>query len=60
MFIMEDTILHFALKIVPENSYFLSLIVKMMIIFSLSPINKAVEHYLLRRIIKKKKREVLV
>src|SRR6185503_8079273 len=35
LFIVEDTILHFALKIVPADSYFLSLIVKMVIIFSL-------------------------
>jgi len=60
MFIFEDTILHFALKIVPEDSYFASLIVKMVIIFSLSPINKAVEHYLLKKVIKKKKKEVLI
>jgi len=59
-FIFEDRILEFALTTVHSESYLLSLIVKMMIIFSLSPINKAVEHYLLRRIIKKKKREVLV
>ena len=59
LFIMEDTILHFALIIVPENSYFLSLIVKMGIIFSLKPINGAVEKYLLNGLIKKRKTEVL-
>jgi tetratricopeptide (TPR) repeat protein len=60
LFILEDFILSFALEIVPANSYILSLIVKMVIIFSLSPINKAVEKYLLKRVVKKKKREVLV
>src|SRR6185369_11311318 len=50
-FIFEDTILEFALKIVHSESYLISLTVKMVIIFSLSPINKAIEHYLLRRII---------
>lgn len=55
LFIFEDTILHFALKIVPENSYWLSMIVKMVIIFSLSPINKAIEKFMLKRIIKKRK-----
>ncbi len=60
LFVLEDTILHFALEIVSTDNYFISLIVKMVIIFSLSPINKAVESYLLKRLIKKRKREVLV
>jgi tetratricopeptide (TPR) repeat protein len=55
LFILEDSILHFALKIVPENSYWLSMLVKMVIIFSLGPINKAIEKFLLHRIIKNKK-----
>ncbi|MBK5284534.1 MAG: tetratricopeptide repeat protein [Bacteroidia bacterium] len=54
LFIFEDFILHFALKIVPENSYWLSMLVKMVIIFSLSPINKAIEKYLLHRLIKER------
>jgi len=60
LFILEDFILHFALAIVSSNNYFISLIVKMVIIFSLSPINKAVENYLLSKVIKKEKRQVLV
>jgi hypothetical protein len=60
LFIFEDTILHFALKIVSTDNYFISMLVKMVIIFSLSPINKAVEHYLLKKVIKKRKHEVLV
>ena len=45
LFILEDSILHFALTIVPEDSYWLSMAVKIAIIFSLSPINKAIEKY---------------
>jgi|WetSurMetagenome_2_1015567.scaffolds.fasta_scaffold78604_2 tetratricopeptide (TPR) repeat protein len=61
LFIMEDTILHFALEFVSTNNYFISMAVKMVIIFSLSPIDKAVEHYLFRRLVKdKKKMEVVV
>jgi len=54
LFIMEDSILHFALKLVPEDSYWLSMLVKIVIIFSLSPINKAIEKYLLHGVMKKR------
>jgi tetratricopeptide (TPR) repeat protein len=54
LFVIEDTILHFALHVVPRDNYLISLLVKMVIIFSLSPINKTVEHYLLVRVIKDK------
>src|SRR6185369_8666178 len=37
LFIFEDSILHFALQVVPENSYWLSMLVKMVIILSLGP-----------------------
>jgi len=60
LFILEDFVLHFALTVVNSDNYFISLIVKMVIIFSLSPINKAVENYLLKRIIRKKKVEPVV
>ncbi len=60
LFIIEDNILYFALHLVATNNYFISLVVKMVIIFSLSPINKAVETYLLKKVIKKKKREVIL
>ncbi|MCX6290905.1 MAG: tetratricopeptide repeat protein [Bacteroidetes bacterium] len=59
LFILEDFILHFALSMVNSNNYFISIAVKMVIIFSLGPINKTVEAYLLNKVIKKK-REVLV
>lgn len=53
LFILDDTILHFALSVVPANNYFISLIVKMVIIFSLGPINKSIEHFLLKKVIHK-------
>ncbi len=55
MFIVEDTILHFTLHLVGEQGYFISLIVKMVIIFSLSPINKGIEHALVKKVIKRRK-----
>ena len=59
LFVLEDFILHFALTVVNSNNYFISIVVKMVIIFLLSPINKAVEGYLLKKVLRKK-REVLV
>lgn len=59
LFMFEDLVLHFALTIVNSDNYFISIIVKMAIIFSLSPINKAIEAYLLKKVVKKRK-EVLV
>jgi tetratricopeptide (TPR) repeat protein len=54
LFVLEDFILHFALLAVPENNYFISMIVKIVIIFSLSPINKAIENYLLKKVVRNK------
>lgn len=56
LFILQDFILRFVLKSLPNDNYFLSLGVKMAIIFSLSPINQGIEHYLLKKVIKNKKR----
>lgn len=55
LFVMEDSILHFALDIVSTDNYFISLFVKIVIIFSLSPINKAIEQRLLKKVIKTRK-----
>jgi hypothetical protein len=60
LFIIEDTILHFALQIVPENSYALSMLVKMAIIFSMGPVNKGIEKFLLQRIVKKKNTDPMI
>ena len=54
MFIFEDPIIGFSLKLLSSHNYWLSLFLKMAIIFSLSPINRAIEHYLLKKIIKKR------
>jgi tetratricopeptide (TPR) repeat protein len=56
LFIFEDGILHFALNMIP-NSYLISLIVKMIIIFSLSPINGAIEKNLVKKVVKKRNQE---
>ncbi|MFI5135615.1 MAG: tetratricopeptide repeat protein [Chitinophagales bacterium] len=55
LFILQDFILGSVLNMLPSDNYFLSLGVKMGIIFSLSPINGAIEHYLLKKVIKNKK-----
>jgi tetratricopeptide (TPR) repeat protein len=55
MFIFEDPIIGFSLKLLSSDNYWLSLFLKMAIIFSLSPINKAIEGYLLKKVIKKRK-----
>ena len=54
LFIFEDLILHTVLNVLPGDNYLLSLIVKMVIIFSLSPINKAIETYLLKKVVRNK------
>ena len=55
LFIIDDFILGFVLEMLNSNNYFLSLAVKMGIIFSLSPINAAIEKYMLKKVIKKRK-----
>lgn len=60
LFIFQDRILEMILHVFASHSYWLSLFIKVAIIFSLEPVNKAIEHYLLRKVIKRKKKEVLV
>jgi hypothetical protein len=55
LFIFEDPIIGFSLKLLSSHNYWLSLFLKMAVIFSLSPINGAIEHYLLKKVIRKKK-----
>ena len=55
LFIFQDAILGFALRLMSSDNYVLSLLVKMGIIFSLSPINRAIEQYLLKKVIRKQK-----
>ncbi|MFI5187059.1 MAG: tetratricopeptide repeat protein [Chitinophagales bacterium] len=53
-FIFEDSILHFVLPLLPADNFYISLCVKMAIIFSLKPINSVIEHHLVKKVIKKK------
>jgi tetratricopeptide (TPR) repeat protein len=55
-FIFEDSILHFVFHFLPADNFWFSLGVKMAIIFSLKPINGVIEHYLVRKVIRKKKK----
>ena len=55
-FIFEDSILHFIFHFLPGNNFWLALSVKMVFIFSLKPINGAIEHYLVKKVIKKKRK----
>jgi tetratricopeptide (TPR) repeat protein len=54
-FIFEDSILHFVFHFMPANNFWLSLSIKMFFIFSLKPINGVIEHFLLKKVIKKKR-----
>ena len=53
LFIFQDAILRTVLRLLPSDNYFLLLVVKMAIIFSLAPINRGIENYLLRRVVRK-------
>lgn len=55
LFIFQDAILGTALRLLASDNYFLSLGVKMAIIFSLSPINKAIEHHLLKGVMRQER-----
>ena len=53
LFIFQDAILRTVLRLLASDNYFLLLAVKMAIIFSLAPLNKGIENYLLRRVVRK-------
>lgn len=55
LFIFQDAILGTALRLLNNDNYFLLLGVKMAIIFSLSPINKAIEHHLLKGVMRQER-----
>lgn len=55
LFIFEDPIVGFALNLVANHSPYISLVVKILVIFSLSPINIAIQKYLIKKVIKKKR-----
>jgi tetratricopeptide (TPR) repeat protein len=60
LFTLEEVIIHSVLHLLPGDNFYLSFVVKMVIIFSLKPIDSAIEHALLKRIIKKEARQVVV
>ena len=59
LFIFQDAILGTALRLLASNNYFVLLAVKMAIIFSLSPINRAIERHLLKRVARRRAAPVL-
>jgi tetratricopeptide (TPR) repeat protein len=59
LFIGEDFLLDLVLHKLPENNIILSLGAKLMVVFSLKPIEKAIEHHLLKKAIKKKQHTII-
>ncbi|HEY6829672.1 MAG TPA: tetratricopeptide repeat protein [Gemmatimonadaceae bacterium] len=59
LFIFQDAILGTALRLLASNNYFVLLAVKMAIIFSLSPINRAIERHLLKRVARRRNEPAL-
>ena len=59
LFVLQNELMGWALGLLSSDNYFLSLGVKMAIVFSLIPINQAIERYLLKRVIKKRARPPL-
>lgn len=55
LFIFQDLILRTALRLLASDNYFLSLGVKMAIIFSLAPINQGIERHLLKQVMRKRR-----
>jgi tetratricopeptide (TPR) repeat protein len=60
LFIFQDNILDLILELFASHNYMLSMAIKIAMVFSLNPVNKAIEHYLLKKVIKKRKKEILV
>jgi hypothetical protein len=59
LFVAEEVIHHSVLHILHDDGFTMSLIVKGVIVISLKPIDSAIEHLLLKNIIKKKDRKVI-
>ena len=60
LFIFQDAILGTALRLLASNNYFVLLALKMAIIFSLSPINRAIERHLLKRVARRRNEPALI
>ncbi|MCX6352965.1 MAG: tetratricopeptide repeat protein [Bacteroidetes bacterium] len=55
LFIVEDFIIEHTMHIMSTENYFLSLAAKMAIIFLIKPIERVIEHSLLKKFVKKRK-----
>ena len=55
MIIAEEPIMHLILHYIGEENFYFVMGAKILVILSLKPIDSAIEHYLLRRVILKKK-----
>jgi tetratricopeptide (TPR) repeat protein len=55
LIVAQEPIFHIVLSHIDEHNYFLSVVAKVIIILSLKPIDIAIENYLLRRIVLKKR-----
>ena len=58
LFVAEDPILGFALNTFGKDNYLLSLAIKIVIIFSLGPINSGIQTYLLKKVIRNKQKPI--
>ncbi len=58
MILVEEPIVHTVQRYIGEENFYFSLGAKILIILSLKPIDSAIEHFLLRKIILKKKQAV--
>jgi tetratricopeptide (TPR) repeat protein len=55
MILIEEPITHTALSYIGEENFYFSMTAKILIILSLKPIDSAIEHYLLQKIVLKKR-----
>jgi len=60
LFVFQEQIVEMVQHLFESDNYLLHISIKIAIIFSLEPVNKAIERYLLRKVIKRQKKEVLV
>ena len=55
MIIAEEPIMHLVQHYIGEENFYFSMVAKILVILSLKPIDSAIEHYLLHKIVLKKK-----
>lgn len=56
LFVAEELVLHFVMHMLPEDNLYLSYGVKAGIIFSLKPIDSTIEHFLLKKIMRDRRK----